>query len=187
MGSNAQSVPPMHRNILTGSLLIVVAACASQQSIAAPPVPGNLEPPATEVALRTLAARGVQIYECRLKEDDPQAAQWALVAPEADLFDAQGRQVGKHYAGPQWESLDGSKVIGAVKARADAPRAGSIPWLLMTTKSVGPAGAFASATSVQRINTAGGTAPAAEGCTPASIGKQARMAYSADYVMFEGK
>jgi hypothetical protein len=137
--------------------------------------------------LGTMAARGVQIYECRAKKDDPQAVEWAFVAPEADLFDPKGTLVGKHYAGPHWESLDGSKVVGSVKARADAPQAGTIPWLLLATKSVGPAGAFAGVTNIQRVNTAGGAAPSAESCTQASLGKRSRVNYTADYVLFGSK
>jgi Protein of unknown function (DUF3455) len=174
----------MKQSILAPSVLIVVAACSSQPPAPPTQVPDNLKPAPTEAALRTLAARGLQIYECRLKKDDPQAVEWAFVAPEADLFDAQGKLVGKHYAGPHWESVDGSKLLGSVKARADAPRAGAIPWLLLTTKTVGPDGAFAKVTSLQRVNTDGGVAPAADACTPASLGKTARVDYSADYVMF---
>jgi hypothetical protein len=176
----------MKRNMTALTLLAALAACSSQPTVPATQVPDNLKPAATEVLLAPLAARGVQIYECRAKKDDPQAAEWAFVAPEAQLFDAQGKLVGKHYAGPHWESLDGSKVAGSSKSRADAPQAGAIPWLLLATKSDGPDGAFAKVTSIQRVNTAGGVAPA-DGCTTASLGKQARVAYTADYVMYGSK
>lgn len=46
------------------------------------------------------------------------------MVPEAGLFDASGRQIGWHYAGPQWEAADGSRAIGALKSRADAPKGG---------------------------------------------------------------
>lgn len=147
--------------------------------------PNSLKPAATEVALGAVTARGVQIYECRMTQDDPQAMVWVYVAPEADLFDAQGMLVGVHDAGPQWENTDGSKLIGSgVKARADAPRADAIPWLLLATKSVGPDGAFAKVTSIQRINTVGGVAPAADKCTAAALGWHRRVRYTADYLMF---
>jgi len=149
-------------------------------------VPENLRPAATETLMSTVAARGVQIYECRAKKDDPAAAEWAFVAPEAELFDMKGKPVGKHYAGPHWESADGSKIVGAVKARADAPQAGAIPWLLLATKSVGGEGAFSKVTSVQRISTVGGSAPG-DGCSTATLGKTARVAYAADYVMYASK
>ena len=174
----------MKRRFVVSPLLVVSAACTGPAPSPAFHVPDSLKPAATEQALATLAARGVQIYECRAKQDEPGSMGWAFVAPEADLFGAQGRPVGRHYAGPTWESVDGSKVVGTVKARADAPRAGAIPWLLLTTRSEGPDGEFAKVTSIQRINTAGGGAPAADDCTPASLGKSARVAYTADYVMF---
>ena len=41
-------------------------------------------------------------------------------------------------------------------------------------------------TSVQRIATVGGVAPA-ERCTTALLGKTARVAYAADYVMFAAR
>jgi Protein of unknown function (DUF3455) len=173
--------------LFVSPLPIVGAACTSTAPNPAVPVPDNLEPAAIEQRLASVAARGVQVYECRAKKDDPGATEWAFVAPEADLFDAQGRPVGKHYAGPKWESADASKIVGTVQARADAPRAGAIPWLLLATRSEGPEGAFAKATSIQRINTVGGVAPAADDCTTATLGKAARVAYTADYVMFGSK
>jgi Protein of unknown function (DUF3455) len=177
----------MKRKFFVTSLLLVSAACTSPTPNPAPAVPPSLKPAATEQLFATLAARGVQIYECRAKKDDPRSTQWAFVAPQADLFDAQGRLVGKHYAGPKWESLDGSKVAGSVKASADAPRAAAIPWLLLTTRSEGPDGAFAKTTSIQRINTVGGLAPAADDCSTATLGKGARVDYTADYMMFGSK
>jgi hypothetical protein len=176
----------MNHKTLALCLPLLLAACASPPPAPAVAVPDALKPAAGEAAVATVAARGVQIYECRVKKDNPGATEWAFVAPEAELFDAQGKQVGKHYAGPHWESNDGSKIVGAVKARADAPQAGAIPWLLLTTKSVGRAGSFAKVTGVQRINTAGGMAPA-EGCSTETLGKTARIGYTADYVLLAGK
>ena len=74
-------------------------------------------------------------------------------------------------------------MVGAVKARADAPVAGSIPWLLLSAKSTGPQGTFSRVTSIQRVNTEGGTAPT-QPCNRESLGRQARIAYAADYVLF---
>jgi hypothetical protein len=106
-----------------------------------------------------------------------------FVAPEAELFDRAGKKIGTHYAGPHWESADGSRIVGAVKQRADAPGAGNIPWLLLGTKSVGSEGAFSKVTSIQRVATVGGTAPAA-GCSAPDV---ARVAYTADYYFFSSK
>jgi hypothetical protein len=70
-----------------------------------------------------------------------------------------------------------------VKTRAGAPAADAIPWLLLTARSVGGAGSFAKVTSIQRINTVGGIAPAS-GCDVHTLGRTARVPYSADYVLF---
>ena len=125
----------------------------------------------------------MQIYECRAKAGSAAGAEWAFVAPDAQLFDAAGRPSGKHYAGPHWEDGDGSKVVASVKARADAPTADAIPWLLLTARSVGGDGRLAKVTSIQRINTVGGVAPVG-GCDASTLGRSARVPYSADYVLF---
>jgi hypothetical protein len=74
-------------------------------------------------------------------------------------------------------------VRGKVKERADAPIAGAIPWLLLTTKSEGTAGEISRVTSIQRVNTVGGVAPTG-GCDKSRVGTPIRVAYSADYVFF---
>jgi len=163
-------------------LFAVLAGCASESSApTSQPVPDKLRPAEGETLVSTVAARGVQIYECRAKKDDPAAAEWVFVAPEAGLYDMHGTPVGHHYAGPRWEHNDGSKIVGAVKERSDAPVPGAIPWLLLTTTSDGPTGLYTRVTSVQRIATVGGTAPVA-GCSSAQIGQTARVPYQANYM-----
>ena len=157
------------------SLIVAIAAlagCASSVS-----VPDSLKPAAGESLALVVPAKGDQIYECR-------GAKWAFVAPEAELFDRAGKKIGRHYAGPHWESLDGSRIVGAVKARADAPRAGDIPWLLLSAKSVGAEGAFSKVTSIQRVTTTGGSAPI-EPCS--QDGRRLRVPYTADYYFFAAK
>jgi hypothetical protein len=156
--------------------MLVLAACTGAG------VPATLKPEGQQRLADRVAARGVQIYECRVLPNAA-GAQWAFVAPEADLLDARGTVTGKHYAGPHWEALDGSKIVGAVKARADAPQAGAIPWLLLSAKSVGGPGRFAGVTSVQRIHTVGGLAPA-KTCDGSTLGAIERVPYSADYLLF---
>jgi len=165
--------------------LVAVCACAR------PPrsmveVPDKLRPGANESLTIIVAAKGVQIYECRAKKDQAGGYEWAFVAPEADLFDARGSRIGRHYAGPHWESTDGSKIVGTVKERADAPVGDAIPWLLLAARSVGPEGAFSRVTSIQRVNTVGGVAPAT-GCSQAAAGTPARINYTADYYFFTTK
>ncbi|HWV89650.1 MAG TPA: DUF3455 domain-containing protein [Burkholderiales bacterium] len=156
------------------SIVIVALAAGCASTV---PVPNNLKPAGNESLALIVPAKGVQIYECR-------EGKWAFVAPEAELFDRAGKKIGSHYAGPHWESADGSKIVGAVKQRADAPGAGNIPWLLLGTKSVASEGAFSKVTSIQRVATVGGIAPAA-GCNEA--GARARVPYTADYYLFSPK
>jgi hypothetical protein len=168
-------------------LALLVAGCASVQPPAATvAVPDKLKPGANESLTMIVPAKGVQIYECRATKDRPGEYEWAFVAPEAELFDARGNGTGRHYAGPHWEATDGSKILGTVKERADAPAAGAIPWLLLAAKSIGPEGAFSRVTSIQRVNTAGGIAPTA-GCSQASAGTPARVNYTADYYFFTAR
>ena len=158
---------------------LTVAACMG--SLHGARVPSALQPEAGRLTDR-MAARGVQIYECRALPNAA-GATWAFVAPEAELLDARGAVTGKHYGGPHWEAFDGSKIVGAVKARADAPKADAIPWLLLSAKSVGGPGRFANVTSVQRIHTVGGMAPA-KACDASTLGQVERVPYTADYLLF---
>jgi len=173
--------------LATFLLVLLVAACASPH----PPtsmvkVPDKLKPGVNESLAMIVPAKGVQIYECRARKDQVGEYEWAFVAPEADLFDARGNRTGRHYAGPHWESTDGSKILGTVRERADAPVADAIPWLLLTAKSVGSEGSFSKVTGIQRVNTVGGVAPKA-GCSQATAGTPARIDYTADYYFFTAK
>jgi hypothetical protein len=153
---------------------LIVATAALAGCAGGVSVPDSLKPAASESLALVVPAKGDQIYECR-------AGKWAFVAPEAELFDRAGKKIGRHYAGPHWESLDGSRIVGTVKARSDAPRGGDIPWLLLSAKSVGLDGAFSNVTSIQRVATVGGVAPS-ESCT--QDGTRARIPYTADYYFF---
>jgi hypothetical protein len=170
--------------LAASSLALLAAGCAAPQykTIA---VPDNLRPATGESLAMIIPAKGVQIYECRASKTGA-GYEWAFVAPEAGLMDGNGKLIGRHYAGPHWEAADGSKVQGALQARAEAPAAGSIPWLLLGTKSVGPAGAFSKVTHIQRVNTVGGVAPR-NGCSQAAVGTPARVGYTADYYFFTAK
>lgn len=167
-----------HAIRLAASLLV---ACAGAPE--GPPVPANLEPPPGARWLTTLAATGVQVYECRRGSDGRPA--WAFVAPEAELFDPQGRPFGHHGAGPTWTAADGSRIVGSIAARADAPRPGDIPWLLLQARSTGGPGRLAAVSSIQRLRTEGGVAPAT-GCDEAALGRRQAVPYRADYRFFAG-
>jgi hypothetical protein len=125
-----------------------------------------------------LYARGVQIYRWT-------GTGWLFVAPSAVLYsDAAGHDpVGTHYAGPTWQSTDGSTVqktpeVAPVACVADAS---AIPWLLLATTPGPTSGLFRRVTSIQRVNTVGGKAPSAPGTTP---GEERHELYSAEYYFY---
>jgi uncharacterized protein DUF3455 len=163
--------------------LLSVSGCASGPAVTAPQVPANLHPPAGQVLSLEALATGVQIYECAPKADQPSSYEWAFRAPEALLADRTGRQLGKHFAGPTWESTDGSSVVGELKARDPGPDRSAIPWLLLGAKSTTGAGVLSKTTSVQRINTVGGVAPS-ETCSAANAKQVARVPYTATYYFY---
>ena len=173
----------MNKMILLSSTLLLAAGCAATPKSTVQ-VPDALRPGAGEKLVQVVPAKGDQIYECREKKDQAGAYDWAFVAPQAALFDGSGKPIGKHYAGPSWEAADGSKIVGKVKQLSASPAARAIPWLLLETKSAGAEGAFSRVTSIQRVATVGGVAPAG-GCPQA--GTQIRVPYTADYYFFSVK
>jgi Protein of unknown function (DUF3455) len=170
-----------YRSVPTIFALAIAASCASTKPLAAPEVPAALRPPAGQTVYLEALATGVQIYECSQKSDS--SYEWVFKAPEASIADAAGHSLGKHYAGPTWESTDGSAVVGEVKARDPGPRPGAIPWLLLSAKSNSGSGVFAPAKSIQRIYTVGGVAPATA-CAGATLKQVARIPYTATYYFY---
>ena len=163
--------------------LFAAWACAGGMMSNAADTPQTLAVPAGQKMSFEAHAAGVQIYECKPNKEDSKRFEWTFKAPEAQLFDDAGKGIGKHYAGPTWESNDGSKVVGEVKARDDGPDANAIPWLLLSAKSTSGVGVLARTVSVQRIQTVGGKAPASA-CSEASAVKEARVPYTATYYFF---
>jgi Protein of unknown function (DUF3455) len=164
-------------SVLRLSVALLVA-CASTPPKQPASIPESLRVPEGQPLLLRVAARGAQIYSCKAKAAEPAGFEWVLQAPEADLFDGRGAKVGRHYAGPTWESVDGSRVVGEVMQRS--PVQGAIPWLLLRAKSNEGAGALAGVKYIQRVDTIGGVAPSA-GCDAAHAGAEARVEYSANY------
>jgi hypothetical protein len=176
----------MNLGVVASLMALVVAACTNLPDTASRDgLPDEIKPNANETLAMIAYAKGVQIYQCRASNDRRDNYAWAFVAPEAELFDASGKQIGRHYAGPSWEAADGSKIVGALKAGIDAPQGDAIPWLLLSARSVGPRGSLSEVTAIQRVNTVGGAAPHT-GCTQADAGAIMRMPYTADYRFLTG-
>ena len=165
-------------NLAVGAMALFFPGAAGAQQ-----VPEALQVPANEQLVVQVHAKGEQIYSCKV---DGTQAGWTLKGPEAQLFDKDGKAFGKHFAGPSWEASDGSTVVGKAAANAPSPEADSIPWLLVKVVSRSGEGVLARVTSIQRINTKGGKAPAS-GCDAGHAGREVRVAYSADYLFFAPK
>jgi hypothetical protein len=169
----------MRRFLVSVLVLIAAATVAGSAGAQSAPPPG-LDVPSGHFTAFHLMAEGVQIYACQAKADDPSAFEWTFRAPEATLMNMRGDAIGRHYAGPTWEGLDGSSVVGAARANADSPDAAAIPWLLLEAQSSMGAGVFSSVSYVQRLDTVGGRAPA-DGCGAPSVGQELRVPYTATY------
>jgi hypothetical protein len=165
--------------------LLIYSAAESPKPDSTPAVPDAVKVPVTESLAFKANAKGVQIYESRARKDDPSKFEWVFKGPEADLFDEQGKKIGRHYAGPTWESNDGSKVVGEVKGKAEAKDASGVPWLLLSVKAHEGSGAFGAVTYIQRVNTVGGKAPAE--CDEKAAGKEFRAPYTAVYLFYVHK
>ena len=169
---------PSPVGLLSVSLCAVIAGCA-----AAPPAPAPLRVPAAASLIKQLHATGVQIYECRAVKADPAQFEWSFRGPEAALLTTGGKKVGKHYGGPTWEYNDGSAVVGEIVASSPSAAPNSIPQLLLRAKATAGKGLFSSVQFIQRLNTVGGSVPAA-GCRKDQAGQQLRAQYSADYLFY---
>src|SRR5258706_16476183 len=167
----------------TPAKLLAAAGAVLSFSVAAQEVPQQIQPPANEQLFFFNDTATTEIYTC--KADGTQFT-WTLKAPDAQLFDKDGKPFGKHFAGPSWEANDGSRVTGKAVANAPSPDANSIPWLLVNVLSHDGTGVLSRATSIQRLNTKGGKAPAS-GCDASHVGQELRVAYSADYLFYAPK
>lgn len=166
--------------------MMLLSGCAAHHINMAPKVPEPLKVPEHYQLVFALRGVGTQIYACKAVADDPARLDWTFIAPEAVLLDNQGNKVGKHYAGPTWQANDGSKVVGEVMAKDNGPDPAAIPWLLLRTKATAGTGIFSQITSVQRLNTRGGKAPAG-GCSQAEAGTEVRIPYTADYYFYSAR
>lgn len=156
-------------------------AQATPQKEPAPDVPDAIQAPAgLEVAVYAHAS-GSQIYTCQAAADGKFS--WTLKAPDAELRDRQDKVIGQHSAGPSWKLKDGSEVTGKAAAHVDSLDADSIPWLLVNVVSHAGNGLLSSVTTIQRVHTHGGKAPA-EGCDAAHLNAETKSSYTADYYFY---
>ncbi|QPF82755.1 DUF3455 domain-containing protein [Bradyrhizobium genosp. L] len=155
---------------VTLALLLLTGSAAH----AAEPLPAAIAV-SGETTVLTVHAEGAQVYECKAVTDGNLA--WSFREPVATLIEG-GRTVGRHYAGPNWEDVDGSAVTGRTTGEAPGATASDIPWLKLAVISRRGEGVLSTVSTVQRINTSGGKLAGA--CDKSGELKSAP--YSADYV-----
>ena len=157
--------------------LVAPVAAGSGRDIRAPDRGNrqNLQVPAGNKLASHVYGGGVQIYTWT-------GTTWSFVSPEALLYAAPDFEglVGFHYAGPTWESLSGSEVVGTV-IQSCTPNPDAIPWLLLEAVSHEGHGIFQRVTFIQRLYTVGGNAPTVPGDFP---GQVARVPYTAQYYFY---
>jgi len=161
--------------VLPAAVVLAPAALAGE---VAPQLPAAIAAPGQTV-VAALHAEGAQIHECSPAADGKLV--WQVREPIATLLLA-GKTVGRHYAGPTWEYIDGSLVVGRVVAIVFGATPNDVPWLRLDVVRRQGSGMLSGVTTVQRINTKGG---AAQGSCD-SAGSYLSVPYSADYV-FLGK
>jgi hypothetical protein len=161
-------------NRATLALLLLSGFAVSAAGAADTPLPDAIAA-AGEAVVLSVHAEGAQVYECKAGADGKSA--WAFREPIATLI-VEGKTIGRHYAGPNWEHSDGSAVVGKAAGNAPGATASDIPWLKLQVTSSRGSGVLTGVTTVQRINTQGGKLEGA--CDKAGSFKSAP--YSADYV-----
>jgi hypothetical protein len=176
----------MKNPLLPAGLTVLLAACTTMgppsMTVDNAALPEAVRAPAGTTQKMWAVGRGELTYECREKKDVAGQFEWAFVGPVATLYGSGDKVVGKYYAGPTWESADGSKVTG--KQVAVAPGgAGNIPLQLVKADPALGAGAMQGVAYIQRLNTQGGVAPSLP-CGMAAKGQRQQVAYAADYVFY---
>jgi len=165
--------------VMFGSFLGLAVAHA--QRVSPPNVPDAIQARPGEEVVLLAHASGSQIYTCRAGADGKFA--WALMAPEAELKDQNGKVIGSHFAGPAWKLNDGSEVTGKAAAHVDSDDPNSIPWLRVDVVSHAGNGLLTKVTTIQRVHTQGGKPPA-EGCDESHQDAQTKSSYTADYYFY---
>ena len=155
-------------------LIALILATAFLADGALAQIPSVIAVPGGKI-IATFHAEGAQIYECKPSNDGELA--WVFREPIATLL-LDDKTIGRHYAGPTWEHMDGSAVTGKAVGNAPGATVNDIPWLKLDVASRRGSGAIANVSTVQRINTHGGAAQG--GCDQAGVFLS--VAYSADYV-----
>jgi hypothetical protein len=159
------------RSILTSTILVLLTA-----PLQAAELPDTTAAPG-ETLVTTAHAVGSQVYECEF--DTAGNLVWQFREPIAALF-VSGKIVGRHYAGPTWELIDGSRVSGKVVSSAPPASPADIPILNLEVTSRRGQGQLNLVSTIQRLNTRGGVAFGQCSAHHTLLG----VPYTADYAFY---
>jgi hypothetical protein len=185
---------------LAVTLAVALARPAHADEIRVPPVPDGLGVDAGNTVFLVGHARGTQNYICL---PSGTGFKYTLFTPQATLF-KRDKQIITHYFSPNpdeagtpirasWQARDTSivwaKVVdGGSSTDSRFVAKDAVAWLklIRVGSQEGPAGGdtLTDVTFVQRLNTAGGLAPATGCASSADVGRQAFIPYTADYFFY---
>jgi hypothetical protein len=177
-------------------------ACAA--NVTPPPLPPNMAPvPPGNTAFLVGHAVGTQNYVCL---PSGSGVAFVLFTPEATLFRDNDKQIITHFFSPNLSPIppevartiratwQDSRDTSTVWAKLHQPNGAvtvdpdSIAWLLLDVVGAqdGPTGGhtLTETTFVQRLNTVGGLAPLTGCSSPADVGTEAFVPYTADYFFY---
>ena len=191
----------MYLVTLVGACLAMLPPGLYAHDLTPPPVPPKLEVPAGHRPFLLGHASGTQNYICLPTKANSDFA-WTLFGPQATLFNDYGVQIITHFLSPNpeengtaratWQHSRDTSTVWAIRIESSSDPAfvklGAIPWLLLEVVGAdrGPTGGqrLTETTHIQRVHTLGGLEPPTD-CTPANVGQQALVPYTADYIFYK--
>jgi len=202
--TNKQQITRSFRRIARitalGLAFAVALPLTAHAQIVTPPVPTDLEVPATNEAFLLGHGVGTQNYICQPGASVGRVA-WTLFTPQATLFSDDAEQLTTHFfsINPDepgtvrvtWEDSRDSSIIWARLLKSAPVNPDAIAWLKLEVvgRRVGPTGGdtLFGTTFVQRLNTEGGLAPLTGCDNPQDVGSKAFIPYTADYFFYRRK
>src|SRR5437762_1324735 len=192
-----------------GLMITTCVRAAHADDITPPPVPDLLKVDDGNEVFLVGHGVGTQNYVCVPSATTVSGFAFSLFTPEATLFNDEGKQLITHFFSPNsdpsvkppeagtirvtWEdSRDSSRVWAMLLQQSTDEkfvRKDAVAWLKLQTVGVdaGPTGGsrLTKTTFIQRLNTAGGLAPATGCSTFEDLGRKVFVPYSADYFFYK--
>jgi hypothetical protein len=141
------------RSLVCAILLVVALSSLFSLLSSRRRIPPQLQPFGGEQLLFQVHGKGDQVYVC---QEDAGTFALVLKAPDAKLFDKDGKPFGKHFG---WEARGGSQVTGKPVVNVDWKSPRSIPWQLIDVVNHERSDMLSHVTTIQRLNTRGGEVP----------------------------